>query len=415
MTLSLGHVAASPPPAPLKSRMGGSDLRSGSLPHTSKTLRSPWWAIALPFVLASCQEGVLDPQGTVGAAEKKILIDSLAIMLAIVVPTIVATLGFAWWFRASNTRGALPAGFRLFGPHRAHRLVDPAADGHAAGRRRLDRHRTSSIPRRPLASDDAAARGAGRLAGLEVAVHLPGPGRRQRQPACRPGRRADPLLPDLGERDERVLHPAARQHDLHDERHGDAAQPAGRRSRARSGASRATTAATASPTCISRCRRCRPSEFAAWIDGDAQGAGPTLDAASYAELAKQSANVGAVHLRGGRPGPVPADRHAETAAWTRARRPGGPTRAYPRGRRTEHARQARAGRPFRSTSRSRWSQRRSSALVILGVLAWVTREGLAAPYLWREWITSVDHKRIGVMYCAARAWSCCCAASPTRS
>ncbi|MBO4223644.1 cytochrome o ubiquinol oxidase subunit I [Bradyrhizobium neotropicale] len=37
------------------------------------------------------------------------------------------------------------------------------------------------------------------------------------------------------------------------------------------------------------------------------------------------------------------------------------------------------------------------ALVILGVLAWVA---LAShlPYLWREWITSVDHKRIGVMY-----------------
>jgi cytochrome o ubiquinol oxidase subunit 1 len=37
------------------------------------------------------------------------------------------------------------------------------------------------------------------------------------------------------------------------------------------------------------------------------------------------------------------------------------------------------------------------ALAILGVLAWVTVKGLF-PYLWREWITSVDHKRIGVMY-----------------
>jgi cytochrome o ubiquinol oxidase subunit 2 len=46
----------------------------------------------------------LDPQGPVGAAEKTILIDSLAIMLAIVVPTIAATLGFAWWFRSSNSR-----------------------------------------------------------------------------------------------------------------------------------------------------------------------------------------------------------------------------------------------------------------------------------------------------------------------
>lgn len=47
---------------------------------------------------------IFDPQGPIGAAEKTILIDSVAIMLAIVVPTIVATFGFAWWFRASNTR-----------------------------------------------------------------------------------------------------------------------------------------------------------------------------------------------------------------------------------------------------------------------------------------------------------------------
>src|ERR1700744_1735012 len=36
-------------------------------------------------------------------------------------------------------------------------------------------------------------------------------------------------------------------------------------------------------------------------------------------------------------------------------------------------------------------------LVILGVIAWVVLAG-HLPYLWREWITSVDHKRIGVMY-----------------
>ena len=36
-------------------------------------------------------------------------------------------------------------------------------------------------------------------------------------------------------------------------------------------------------------------------------------------------------------------------------------------------------------------------LVIIGVLAWVTLKGWL-PYLWREWITSVDHKRIGIMY-----------------
>ena len=36
-------------------------------------------------------------------------------------------------------------------------------------------------------------------------------------------------------------------------------------------------------------------------------------------------------------------------------------------------------------------------VVILAVLVWVVVAG-HLPYLWREWITSVDHKRIGVMY-----------------
>jgi cytochrome o ubiquinol oxidase subunit 2 len=60
-------------------------------------------AVAFPLPLAGCG-GVLDPQGPVGASEKLILIDSVAIMLAIVVPVILATIGFAWWFRASNAR-----------------------------------------------------------------------------------------------------------------------------------------------------------------------------------------------------------------------------------------------------------------------------------------------------------------------
>ncbi len=36
-------------------------------------------------------------------------------------------------------------------------------------------------------------------------------------------------------------------------------------------------------------------------------------------------------------------------------------------------------------------------VAIIGVLGWVTLKGWL-PYLWREWITSVDHKRIGIMY-----------------
>lgn len=57
-----------------------------------------------PLALTACQPALLDPQGPVGSAQKTILIDSLAIMLAIVLPTIAAIAVFAWWFRASNTK-----------------------------------------------------------------------------------------------------------------------------------------------------------------------------------------------------------------------------------------------------------------------------------------------------------------------
>jgi len=63
-----------------------------------------WSGLALPLALAACNSALLDPRGPVGRAEKTILINSMAIMLAIVVPTIIATLAFAWWFRASNTK-----------------------------------------------------------------------------------------------------------------------------------------------------------------------------------------------------------------------------------------------------------------------------------------------------------------------
>jgi cytochrome o ubiquinol oxidase subunit I len=36
-------------------------------------------------------------------------------------------------------------------------------------------------------------------------------------------------------------------------------------------------------------------------------------------------------------------------------------------------------------------------MTVLSILAWITLKG-HWPYLWREWITSVDHKRIGIMY-----------------
>jgi cytochrome o ubiquinol oxidase subunit 2 len=64
------------------------------------------WLRAVPvlLLLAGCQPALLDPRGPIGRAEKLILINSMTIMLAIVVPTIIATIAFAWWFRAGNRR-----------------------------------------------------------------------------------------------------------------------------------------------------------------------------------------------------------------------------------------------------------------------------------------------------------------------
>src|SRR5271169_6033385 len=58
------------------------------------------------ILLASCklEGGVLDPQGPIASAERLLLINSTSIMLVVVVPVIVATLAFAWWYRLSNTR-----------------------------------------------------------------------------------------------------------------------------------------------------------------------------------------------------------------------------------------------------------------------------------------------------------------------
>jgi cytochrome o ubiquinol oxidase subunit 2 len=65
--------------------------------------------------LGGCSEGVLDPRGPIASAERQILFNSLGIMLAIVIPTILATLGVAFWFRASNERARYRPNFRYSG------------------------------------------------------------------------------------------------------------------------------------------------------------------------------------------------------------------------------------------------------------------------------------------------------------
>lgn len=53
------------------------------------------------------------------------------------------------------------------------------------------------------------------------------------------------------------------------------------------------------------------------------------------------------------------------------------------------------------------------ALLGLGVVGAITYYRKWT-YLWTEWLTSVDHKKIGVST-SSSPWSCWSAASPTRS
>jgi cytochrome o ubiquinol oxidase subunit 2 len=62
-------------------------------------------AVCAMLLLAACsRQGVLDPQGPVASAELLLLVNSTEIMLVVVVPVIVLTLAFAWWYRSSNSR-----------------------------------------------------------------------------------------------------------------------------------------------------------------------------------------------------------------------------------------------------------------------------------------------------------------------
>src|ERR1700741_1384886 len=62
-----------------------------------------------------CSEGVLDPKGPIASAERLILFNSVGIMLAIVIPTILAILAVAIWFRASNERASYLPDFEYSG------------------------------------------------------------------------------------------------------------------------------------------------------------------------------------------------------------------------------------------------------------------------------------------------------------
>src|SRR5882672_7722503 len=88
-------------------------------PSTSARFNIRYGLLAVALIgvatLGGCTEGVLDPKGPIAAADRQILLNSLGIMLAIVIPVILATLGVAFWFRASNERARYRPNFAYSG------------------------------------------------------------------------------------------------------------------------------------------------------------------------------------------------------------------------------------------------------------------------------------------------------------
>src|SRR6516164_4324238 len=227
-----------------------------------------------------------------------------------------------------------------------------------------------------------------------MAVHLSRSGRRRRQSAGHPSRDSRRISTHLGDGDELVLRAAAGQPDLHDGRHDHAPQPscgqAGRVSRVFGQFQR---------------RRLFRDAVRRQI-----GAGRRF---------QRLARAGARHrirprrcwLR--RAGKAEQGRAADDLSLGRTEA----VRAHPRPDQGGHpkgecrrglASAAASGGRLNMLGRLSWDAIPFNELlpllsgavvgiVILAVLVTVTIKGWW-PYLWREWLTSVDHKRIGVMY-----------------
>jgi cytochrome o ubiquinol oxidase subunit II len=69
----------------------------------------------MQYILLVIAGGVLDPKGPVTLAERQIMLNATGIMLAIVIPVVIATFAVAFWFRESNERARYRPNFRYSG------------------------------------------------------------------------------------------------------------------------------------------------------------------------------------------------------------------------------------------------------------------------------------------------------------
>ena len=140
-----------------------------------------------------------------------------------------------------------------------------------------------------------------------------------------------------------------------------------------------------------------PDQFAAWAQG-ARGHGPALDGRGYAELSKPSSYVKPMTYGAVAPGLFDAIVAEPRAA--DSRQPAAQAQAVA----------AAAGWSLTMFGKLTWDAIPfnqpipliTSLVVIAGASAaiaiWITGSRAGGRILWNEYITSTDHKRIGIMY-----------------
>ena len=376
----------------------------------SRRRRLPSWLAmcAVAPLLISCRAaGVLDPQGPVAAAERLLLINATEIMLVVAVPVILATLGIAWWrYRATNVRApARDLEWSYQGSVEFVDVVDSGPRRDPARRRRLDQRGISST-RAPYSPQAPAAPGID-VVSLDwkwLFIYLLIRASPPLNQLIGPGRHASgEFSPHLGDRDERVL--LLRQ--LGSQIYSLAgmtthlyllADKPGRYPGLRRPFQRRRVLGHAGLTCP----RSPEADFDAWVrQGQRVRRGARRSRLCRIDQAEQRRPAG--HLSLGRSTAIrPASSARRRSTPMKARR----LRMVP-------------ARPPQTGVMRCWSRSDlggaipfdepilliTSIVVILGVLGilgLITIKGWW-PYLWSEWITSVDHKRIGRHVAAGHA------------
>ena len=355
-------------------------------------MRYVWLFVVLTgaAALGGCTEGVLDPRGPISVAEREFLFNATGLMLVIVVPTMLATLGVAFWFRASNRRAHYRPNFRYSGRIEllvwSIPLMTVLLVGSVAWISSYDLD-----PPKPIASSAKPLRvqvvsldwkwlfiypeqGVASVNQLTIPVGAP-----VSFDLTSSGVMNSFFVPQLAGQ----IHTMA---GMVTHLNLQADDPGAYRGMS------ANFSGEGFADMHFNVNAVPPEAFARWLDST-RSAGPALDAQGYADLIKPSKAVAPFTYRSIDPmlfeRVVTAGSQPDDQCLLRR------SQIHEDGKMSLLGKLSWSAIPFDQPIIM--GTVACVAAAIVATFAWITARGYW-PYLWREWITSVDHKRIGVMY-----------------